>query len=270
MASAERYDCDLVELPAFDIAGAPGAPVIVFIHGSGRNRKMWLPQMAALSDVYRVVALDLPGHGRLARQRFVLARAAEDVALAIGVQGARRALVVGISLGGYVAMTFADRFPGRAAGLALASCAVRFDGRYGPLARTTALVFQALDRLLGASWLAWRVRDQEAAIRQRLPPELAEPQISAGIRLAEWGRALTQMAAQDYRAVLARYSGPVLVLSGERDRYNRAAEREQVRGARDGRLAVIPNAGHLASLDNPAAFTREIRRFAHAIDFAQA
>jgi pimeloyl-ACP methyl ester carboxylesterase len=94
---------------AYDTAGPLGAPPIVFVHGSRVTRKMWLPQMEALADDFRVIALDLPGHGVLASTPFRLetALAVIDDVIRRGASG--RALVVGLSLGGYLAMELARR-----------------------------------------------------------------------------------------------------------------------------------------------------------------
>ena len=50
-------------LPAYDVMGPPHAFPIVLIHGAAWTRNMWLPQIEALSDEFRVLAIDLPGHG---------------------------------------------------------------------------------------------------------------------------------------------------------------------------------------------------------------
>lgn len=52
-------------LPLCDVAGPREAFPIVLLHGAAATRKMWVPQMEALSDEFRVIALDLPGHGPL-------------------------------------------------------------------------------------------------------------------------------------------------------------------------------------------------------------
>src|SRR5450759_3884735 len=56
---ADRLDVSA----AFDVAGPEDAPTLVFLHGTRVTRAMWDPQVAALTERYRVVAVDLPGHG---------------------------------------------------------------------------------------------------------------------------------------------------------------------------------------------------------------
>ena len=63
----------------YDAIGPMRAPAIVFLHGATATRKQWMPQFDALSDAYRVIAVDLPGHGELAHERFTLDDAAARV-----------------------------------------------------------------------------------------------------------------------------------------------------------------------------------------------
>src|SRR5258707_11197784 len=95
-------------------------PTIVFLHGTRLTSAQWGPQIAALSDEFDCLALDLPGHGTRMTDPFSLAGAADSVADAIAAHGGGRAIVVGLSLGGYVAMDLAARWPDRVSALVLA------------------------------------------------------------------------------------------------------------------------------------------------------
>src|SRR6185369_8080426 len=102
-------------------AGADDRPTIVFIHGTALTGAAWTPQIAALGDAFHCLAPDLPGHGTAADVPFSVDDAAERVAALIEREAhGGRAVVVGLSLGGYVAMTVAARWPERVTGLALA------------------------------------------------------------------------------------------------------------------------------------------------------
>ena len=84
------------------VAGPPEAPAIVFIHGVRLTGAMWAPQVADLSDTFRTIALDLPAHGTRSGEAFTLDAATEAVASTIRAEAGGRAVVVGLSLGGYV------------------------------------------------------------------------------------------------------------------------------------------------------------------------
>lgn len=243
----------------YDVAGPPGAHTIVFVHASGWTRAMWLPQMQALAEAYRVVAIDLPGHGALAHQRFSLDAAVERIRHVIQRESDGPALLVGLSLGGFAAMLYAHRYPESLAGLSLAGCSVSFTGRIGLLTRLSVLVFL----LVGHRPLLNRMeRRQRLEVRLKYPAALAEAQIRAGFYPRSWGRALSQVVRVNYRGILRDFSRPVLILNGELDEYNRAAETAHAAAMRDARICVIEGAGHICNLDAPGQFTDVLRSFA--------
>ncbi len=79
----------------------------MFFHCAGANRRIWLPQVHRLADAFQVIALDLPGHGALADMPFSLGAAREHVVGVIEAWAGGRALIVGLSLGGYVGVDLA-------------------------------------------------------------------------------------------------------------------------------------------------------------------
>src|SRR5260370_14466990 len=95
------------QLPVCDVDGPRDAFPIVLVHGAASTRKMWVPQMEALSDEFRVIAVDLPGHGTLRKQPFRLEAAVQAVMESLRQQTNDRALILGLSLGGYVSMAHA-------------------------------------------------------------------------------------------------------------------------------------------------------------------
>src|SRR4051794_565087 len=97
-------------------------PPVVLVHGLRASRTMWRAQVDSMERAGGVaVAVDLPGHGRRLDERFTLDEAVETVTRAIDGLGGR-ALVVGLSLGGYVAITHAARRPDQVVGLVATSC----------------------------------------------------------------------------------------------------------------------------------------------------
>ena len=95
-------------------------PPLVLVHGAGGSADLWDPQLDGLADVARVVAPDLPGHGRAPGQgKPSIAAYAEWLGTFLGTLRAGRAVVVGHSMGGAVAQALALRAPGRLAGLVL-------------------------------------------------------------------------------------------------------------------------------------------------------
>jgi pimeloyl-ACP methyl ester carboxylesterase len=245
----------------FDSAGPRNAPAIVLIHGSVVTRKMWLPQLRGLSDVYHVIAPDLPGHGALAQIPFTFAAAAESLAEIIRQEARERALVAGLSLGGYVAMELARRSPDLVAGLALSGCSLNFEG-----ALSSYLKF--VSWLMRRGWLKLRKEQAETRVKRMFPPSLAdvaEAQLRAGVYPAALGSSYSEMAGKDFSATLAQYPGPSLILNGERDAAARRGESKFVSAARQGRVQIILDAGHACNLDQPEKYNLTVRQFAQSI-----
>src|SRR5436309_15731104 len=103
-----------------DLAGPPGAPVLVLLHGLSATADLnWFPSFFPLGRHFRVLAIDHRGHGRGIRsaRRFRLSDCADDVAALADVLEIDRFIPVGYSLGGPVAQLLWKRHPDRVAGL---------------------------------------------------------------------------------------------------------------------------------------------------------
>jgi pimeloyl-ACP methyl ester carboxylesterase len=242
----------------FDIAGPISRRSIVFIHGMRLTRSMWMPQMESLSSEYRVIALDLPGHGALEGDRFRLVVAVDQVARVIDEAAQGRALVVGLSLGGFVAMVFGAKYPKKAQGLVLVGSTSR------PFSIST-LAFQfsiLLASIVGRSVLpglnAW-------LFRKTFPPYISEGLIRGGFFFGSVPGVIWEILGRDFRCDLRAYPGPVLIVNGERDSYLRRSEGSYLAAAVNARLEIIPKAGHLSNLEQPQLFTEAIRRFARSL-----
>jgi pimeloyl-ACP methyl ester carboxylesterase len=106
--------------------GDPSRPSILFLHGIRLGRAIWDHHVLALAQRYNVVTLDLPGHGALTGVPFTAENLDAQLDEALGTMAAPP-LIVGYSLGGYVAMSYAARFPGSTRALLLADCTLDFD-----------------------------------------------------------------------------------------------------------------------------------------------
>ena len=109
-----------IEAVTWDAVGPPDALPIVFVHGALMGRSVWRPQIDALADRYRCISVDLPGHGTQRDRAFELDDAVAGIVRAIDEAAGGRAVLVGLSLGGYVAMAVAGRHPERVRSLVVA------------------------------------------------------------------------------------------------------------------------------------------------------
>ena len=101
-----------------------------------------------------------------------------------------------------------------------------------------------------------------------IPPEqaeVAEAQMQAGVYPQALGPAYAEIGGVDFTVPLSRFPGPGLILNGERDHSPRQGAARFVAAMRQGRVEVIPNAGHACNLDQPEAFNRALRAFGREI-----
>src|SRR6266542_3452012 len=103
----------------YDEAGAGKTPLLL-LHAFPLDRTMWAPQLAGLADIACVVAPDLPGFGESSSTDFSIEGAADVVAEFLTVREIPKAVVCGLSMGGYIALALARKHPNVLAGLILA------------------------------------------------------------------------------------------------------------------------------------------------------
>ena len=96
-----------------------GTPALVFVHGWSCDRSYWYGQLQPFSQQYKVVAVDLAGHGDsgLGRGAWTMTAFGDDVAAVVERLGLRRVILIGHSMGGDVIVEAARRLPGRVRGL---------------------------------------------------------------------------------------------------------------------------------------------------------
>ncbi len=245
----------------YDAVGPTDAPAIVLLHGTRLCRTAWSAQMADLSDRYRVIAMDLPGHGALAGEPFTLAGARARTIAVVEEAAGGRAMLVGLSLGGYVAMEVAAAQPERVRALVLSGATAEPIGLRSIPYRALAW---AMDRFDGPGLDALNTW----FFRTRFPASIAEPIIAGGFWSTGGADALRALVGERFVPRLAAYPGPTLILNGEYDLPFRLFAGSFARAARDPRRVRLAGATHLANLDRPIAFSAAIRRFAASLDDA--
>lgn len=234
-------------------------PTIVFLHGTRLTGASWATQIATLGDEFRCIAPDLPGHGTVADTTFTLETAADHVLAVLDRESPDRPVVlVGLSLGGYVAMAVAARRPERVAGLAISGATAEPVGLRAVAYHALATIFRVVPESVLDRVNRW-------FFRWRFPPEVSGPILADGFSFRGGAVAVRALVGERFKPRLAAYPGPTLILNGEYDLFFRPTARSFAAVASDPRQVVIRGATHLVNLDRPAAFTTAVRRFARSV-----
>jgi pimeloyl-ACP methyl ester carboxylesterase len=238
-------------------------PAVVLLHGLGSSSADWQPQMSALAPRYRVVAVDLPGHGAspAAPRPLTIETMARAVAALLPRLGPAPAHVVGLSLGACVALRLALEAPERVRSLTVVNPFARLRPA-GPAGAARLLVRLAL--LAAAPMRAVGAH----VARGLFPWPEQRPLYEAAVRsLAATPRgvyvaALGAVARFDARGQVAAIRRPTLVVAGDRDTTVPLAPKLALAAAIPGaRVVVVPNSGHATPHDQPDAFNRVLLEF---------
>ena len=236
------------------VDGPAGAPVVVLSNSLGATRGMWDPQVPPLAERYRVVTYDTRGHGESPAPEgpYALDDLVDDLVALLDEVGARRAHVVGLSLGGMTALRLAAREPDRVDRLAVLCTSARTDPQ-GFLDRAAAA------RTGGTAALAPTVVG-----RWLTPPFAAEhpdlvARLEAMIAAADdegYAACCEVVAGLDLREDLGRIAAPTLVVSGADDpALPPEHQRLIAEGIRGAELLTVAPAAHLANLERTLEVT---------------
>jgi pimeloyl-ACP methyl ester carboxylesterase len=238
---------------------------VVLLHGFPLDRRVWEGQVAGLSSHYRVIAVDLPGFGESDRvsQPFTMGSLAEGVHDLLERVGALPCVLGGLSMGGYVALAYARKFPTDLTGLMLVDTRAEGDTPEGREARAT---MAALAR-----------REGNGPVVEQMLPKVTSPdapgkrpevvkrlrEIMEGCPAETIALASEAMCdREDQSGALASIPVPVLVIVGERDQITpppmaQFMQREIPKAT----LEVIPDAGHMAPMEQPQGVNRAMQGF---------
>ncbi len=251
----------------FDAAVVPvreagQGPTLLLLHGYPLDGAMWSSVARRLSDRFRVLKPDLPGHGENgSRPGGSIDSYADFLSAVIDASGGPVGLA-GFSMGGYVALALLKRRPDQVSALALVDTRAVADDEATRAKRDESL---ALLRQSGVEPIA------EAMLPRLLAPEsLQRADVAERVRrilrrqsaAAVESDLVAMRGRPDSVAFLREIAVPTLVVVGEKDVIAPPAEAQAMAEAIPGaRLAVIPGAGHLTSMESPAAVARALGDF---------
>ena len=246
-----------------------GAPII-FLHAFPLNRTTWEPQVADLSDRYRVVTIDLRGHGEsdAPAWRYTLDLFAEDVNGLLEQLGIPRATFVGLSMGGYILFALYRKRPALFQSLVLADTRATADTPEAKAARFSMAQIayrrgaSAIADLMLPKLLSPASYEHRADLRDHVRTIIAGNQVSGIV-----GDLMAMEERPDSTPLLPTISVPTLVIVGEEDLASPPEEMEGLAKRIPGSTFVrIPQAGHLSNVENPGAFNAAVLNFLTSLE----
>ncbi|MBV9413570.1 MAG: alpha/beta fold hydrolase [Solirubrobacterales bacterium] len=245
---------------AFDDAGA--GPCVVLIHGHPFDRSLWRTQVKVLATKFRVVAPDLRGFGASPVTPYLvtLRQYAEDVEELLARLGIERAAVVGLSMGGLVAMDLVTTRPARWWALGLvATTAEPVTAQEQAIRRERADLVERDGMQVLLDYMHTGLYGPRATpeMRSRVDAMMARAPV-AGAAAALRGRA----ERPDYRPRLRELDIPTFVCAGSEDSWsNEAVTTEIIDHLRRPELLVVEGVGHLPNIEAEDAFTSSLMEF---------
>ena len=240
---------------------AGNGPAVLLIHAFPLNNTMWASQVAALSGKFRVLAPNIRGFGQSQpSSAWTMEEMADSLNEFLDKLGVKDSAVVGVSMGGYIALTFWSKFPKRVRQLVLSNSRTHADNETEKNARNDMIA--AIEQS-GA-----------AILPDRMLPRLLQPNPPAGVvrNVRKMIESTSPAAAvyavmamrdrMDFSSMLHRVECPTMVITGENDVIIRMEDSRAVADAISGaRLVTIPNSGHLSNLENSEAFNAALLSF---------
>jgi 3-oxoadipate enol-lactonase len=235
-----------------------GAPVI-FMHGIGGNSRNWAEQMPAVADHFHAIAWDARGYGDSEDYEGELRfpTFGHDLSRLLDHLEVPAAHLVGLSMGGRIALDFYEQSPSRVLSLSLVDTFAGYDDSFTPAAREKFIELRRKPLLEGKE-----PRDIAPVVAQTLVSSRASPAHIAALidsmsRLHKFSYIKTIEAMTRYERVadLSKVHVPTLVVVGDQDRLTPpSVAREMTTAIAGAELAIIRNAGHLANIEQPALF----------------
>jgi 3-oxoadipate enol-lactonase len=245
------------------LEGPSGAPVVTLSHSLATHLGMWEPQVAALASRYRLLRYDTRGHGstEVSPGPYTLEQLARDALALLDALGIERTHWLGLSMGGMIGQVLALHAPERLRSLILADTTSRIPAEAKPLweERIRTAETRGMEPLVEPTLGRWFT----PGFRQRRPEVVAR--VAAMIRGTDprgYVGCCHAIAALDLTDRLGAVRLPTLVIVGAEDQGTPVAAAETIHRAIAGsELRVIPDAAHLANLEQPEVFTEAVQGF---------
>jgi len=247
----------------YEVHGKEGAPWLVLSHSLACSVRMWDPQIAALKNKYRILAYDTRGHGATEAPKgaYTLELLADDLFFLLKELKITAPHYCGLSMGGMIGQTFALKYPGVFRTLTLADTTSRYPAEAAPVwaDRIKTVEAKGMAPLAEPTLERWFTE----------PFRKGSPAVVDGVRklilatpVAGYAGCCHAIPKINLTARLKEIKCPILVIVGADDPGTPVSMAKEIHDNAPGsKLVVLPQAAHLANLEQPAGFTRALEDF---------
>lgn len=246
----------------YDDWGTGNLPVL-FIHGFPFDKSTWHPQMNVLKQDHRVIAYDISGFGKSTVRMEMpnIELYADDLIHFMDALGISRAIVCGLSMGGYILLNAVRRFPHRFEAVVLCDTQCTADTPEAREKRKEAIIQVMSGKLNGFA---------EKFIPKLFNPGEPDPELVSRIKEIILSTAPETITGalnalknrQETCSFLPQINLPALIICGEQDQVTPPSKSEELHlGIKDSEFYLVPDAGHLSNLEQPEIFTRRLMEF---------
>ncbi|MBK1660911.1 bifunctional 3-oxoadipate enol-lactonase/4-carboxymuconolactone decarboxylase PcaDC [Paracraurococcus ruber] len=236
------------------VTGPASAPAVLLMHSLGTTLQMWDPQAEALAQRYRVIRMDMRGHGltEASPGPYTMAMLAGDALAVLDSLGIEKAHVGGVSIGGHIAMQVAARAPQRVLSLLPCDTALEFGGAANWQERMDMVAAKGLAAVADATMVRW-VLDQSLASSKGLRRMLLGTDPAGWLGCAAALRDVTQAD------LVGKIACPTTVIVGDRDPSTPPSAAVAIQDAIPGsHLVTITEAAHIPNFEQAHAMTRAV------------
>lgn len=241
-----------------------GTPVL-FIHGFPFSKECWRPQVEALRKSYYVITYDVRGHGGsdLGDGQYSVEYFVDDLVGLLDYLRIASAVLVGLSMGGYIALRAIERHPDRVRALVLCDTRSEADGNEGKIKRAQqARLVRAEGMKKFADPFLKGVFYERTFTSAPETVEMVRSMILGTAPTAVAGTLLALAARTDSTPLLFSIRVPTMILVGQHDTLTPPSASHAMKDKiQNAELHVLPKAGHLSNLENPVMFNEHLAAF---------
>lgn len=254
-------------------AGNPTANAVVLIHGFPFSHEMWNQQIELLKGDYHVIAYDVRGHGRsgVAEGQYTLEFFVDDLIGLLDHLRVTRAVLCGLSMGGYIALRAVERNPERVEGLILCDTQSAADSNEAKIKRAASINAVKTNGVNAyAEGFVKAVFAPTSLITKADKVAMITRLIQSNSSLGICGTLLAMAGRTDTTSSLPGIKVPTLILVGENDAVTPpSASQEMHEKIPNSEFHIIANAAHMSNIENPEAFNGYLLNFLANLDVSR-